>query len=166
MSDTTAQRYKAPRYKAPPDRELVPRMMVRAMLVLVVSVLALVSYARYTDMPLIATPPDSPVVLERMVVIQAEMSGAAAILDQNGALVGNLSPEEGGFISGVGRVLERERTKHGVPLDDPVTITGHADGRISVHDPSTGWGADLMGFGQDNAKAFVRLLTSGAKGSN
>jgi putative photosynthetic complex assembly protein len=86
------------------------------------------------------------------------MSGAATVLDANGTLIGRLSPETGGFIAGVGRVLDRERTKHGVPLNGPVTIIGRADGRVSIHDPSTGWGADLMGFGQDNARAFVRLL--------
>ena len=154
MTDTAA-----PRYKAPPDRELVPRAMVRAMAGLVFSVLALVSFYVYTDQPRIATPPAEEITLERTVFLKGEMSGAATVLDANGALIGRLSPEEGGFIAGVGRVLDRERTKHGVPLTGPVTIIGRADGRVSVHDPSTGWGADLMGFGQDNARAFVRLLT-------
>jgi len=149
----------APRYKAPPDRELVPRAMVRAMAALVFSVLALVSFYVYTDQPKISTPPEAEITLERTVFLKGEMSGAATVLDANGALIGRLSPEEGGFIAGVGRVLDRERTKHGVPLTGPVTIIGRADGRVSVHDPSTGWGADLMGFGQDNARAFVRLLT-------
>lgn len=153
MTDTSA-----PRYKAPPEHDLVPRMMVRGMLALVLSVLAMVSYAVYTDRPLIATPPEAEVILERTVFLKGEMSGAATVLDANGTLIGRLSPEEGGFIAGVGRVLDRERTKHGVPLTGPVTITGRADGRVSVYDTSTGWGADLMGFGQDNARAFVRLL--------
>ena len=147
-----------PRYKAPPDRELVPRVMVRAMFALVMSVLAIVSYAVYTDRPLIATPPEAEVILERHVFIDGEMSGAATVLDADGTLIAKMSPEEGGFIAGVGLVLDRERTKHGVPLTGPVTITGRADGRVSIHDPSTGWGADLMGFGQDNARDFVRLL--------
>lgn len=148
----------APRYKAPPDRELVPRAMARAMLALVLSVLALVSLYVYTGRPVIATPPEAEVILERTVFLKGEMSGAATVLDGNGALIGRLPPEKGGFVAGIGRVLDRERTKHGVPLAGPVTIIGRADGRVSIHDPSTGWGADLMGFGQDNARAFVRLL--------
>ena len=153
MSDTAG-----PRYKAPPDADIVPRKMVRAMFALVMSVLAIVSYAVYTDRPLIATPPAAEVILERQVVIDGEMSGAATVTGTDGTLIADMSPEEGGFIAGIGRVLDRERTKHGVPLDGPVTITGRADGRVSISDPSTGWGADLMGFGQDNTRDFVRLL--------
>jgi hypothetical protein len=29
---------------------------------------------------------------------------------------------------------------------------------MAITDPSTGWSADLMGFGADNASAFARLL--------
>ncbi|EAQ27295.1 MULTISPECIES: photosynthetic complex assembly protein PuhC [unclassified Roseovarius] len=154
MTDTSA-----PRYKAPPDRDLVPRMMIRAMLGLVLAVLALVTYARLTDAPLVATPPDSEIVLERHVFLSGDMSGAATVLDANGTLIANLSPEEGGFIAGVARVLDRERAKHGVDLTGPVTIIARKDGRLSIHDPSTGWGADLMGFGQTNSMAFTKLLT-------
>ncbi|MET4101639.1 putative photosynthetic complex assembly protein [Roseovarius sp. MBR-78] len=153
MTDTYA-----PRYKAPPDRDLVPRVMVRAMLGLVLSVLALVSLAVYSGRPVTSTPPKAEVMLERTVFLKGEMSGAATVLDANGTLIARMSPEKGGFLAGVGRVLDRERTKHGVALTGPVIITGRADGRVSIHDPSTGWGADLMGFGQDNARAFVRLL--------
>jgi len=154
MSDTAT-----PRFKAPPDRELVPRVMARAMLALVLSVLAIVSLYVMGNGPLIATPPQAAVTVERQISIEANMSGAATIRDAEGQVVSRLTPEEGGFVSGVGRVLERERTKYRVPLDGPVIITGRADGRVSIHDPSTGWRADLMGFGQDNAHAFVRLLT-------
>lgn len=153
MTDTAS-----PRYKAPPDRELVPRAMVRAMAALVFSVLALVSLYVHAGLPLVATPPEAPVILERTVFLKGEMSGAATVLGTDGTLIGRLPPDKGGFIAGVGRVLDRERTKHGVPLNGPVTIIGRADGRVSIHDRSTGWGADLMGFGQDNARAFVRLL--------
>lgn len=148
-----------PRLKQDPDRDLVPRRMIRAMLILVLSVLALVTYARLSGAPVIVTPPDSPVVLERTVFLTGAMSGAATVLDANGTLIARLAPEQGGFVAGIGRVLDRERTKHGVPLSGPVTIIARRDGRVSIHDPSTGWGADLMGFGQDNARAFIRLLT-------
>jgi putative photosynthetic complex assembly protein len=147
-----------PRLKQAPDHDLVPRRMIRAMLILVLTVLALVTVARLSGAPVISTPPDSPVVLERHVYLSGELSGAATVLDANGALIARLAPEQGGFIAGIGRVLDRERTKHGAPLNGPVTILAREDGRISIHDPSTGWGADLMGFGQDNARAFIRLL--------
>jgi putative photosynthetic complex assembly protein len=148
----------APRLKRSEDPELVPRLMVRAVAVLVLSVLALVSFARLTDRPLEARPPDSPVTLSRSLLIAGDLSGAARVRGADGSTVADLSPQEGGFVAGVWRVIERERRRHRVAAEGPVVLRGHADGRISIHDPSTGWGADLMGFGADNARAFARLL--------
>lgn len=144
--------------QAPQDREKIPRTMVRAMFVLVMSVLALVSYARVTDRPLIAVPPSGNVVAERSFHLKGELSGAALVTDVDGTVIADLSPEKGGFVSGIYRVIVRERTKHRVALDAPVVLQRHDTGRISIHDPTTGWHADLMGFGIDNARAFARLL--------
>lgn len=144
--------------KRPYDKELIPRAMMRAMLALVLSVLALVSYARLTDRPLISTPPEGKTVVSRDVLMSGDMSGAATIRNLDGTLVADLTPDEGGFISGVWRVIQRERTKNRVALDGPVTLIRQDNGRVSIHDPSTGWSADLMGFGADNARAFARLL--------
>ncbi|WP_306116530.1 MULTISPECIES: photosynthetic complex assembly protein PuhC [unclassified Roseovarius] len=140
------------------DKELIPRVMVRAMLALVLACLTLVTLARLTDTPLIATPPDGKVVASRIVSLSVDTSGAATIRDETGTVIADLPPEQGGFISGVGRVVERERLKNRVALDGPVTLIWQDTGRISIQDPSTGWSADLMGFGADNARAFARLL--------
>jgi putative photosynthetic complex assembly protein len=140
------------------DKEMIPRILLRAMLALVLSVLALVTYARLTDMPLSATPPVGAVVVERTILLTGELSGAATIRETDGTLIADMSPEEGGFVSGIYRVLVRERTKHRVALDSPVILRRQDNGRVSIHDPSTGWSADLMGFGIDNARVFARLL--------
>ncbi len=76
----------------------------------------------------------------------------------DGTLIAELTPQEGGFVSGVYRVILRERTKHGVAPDAPLALRRRDTGRLEIHDPTTGWSADLMGFGADNAKAFARLL--------
>lgn len=140
------------------DRELIPRFMARAMLALVLSCLVLVSLARLTDRPLIATPPEGAVTTELQVLLSGDMSGAALVRGLDGRVIADLTPEEGGFVSGVWRVIARERIKHRVAMDGPVTLLRHDTGRISIQDPSTGWSADLMGFGADNARAFARLL--------
>jgi len=142
-----------------PSDELIPRFMARAMLALVLASLVIVTIARLTDRPLIATPPNGNVMVERKILLSGDMSGAATVRGLDGALIADLTPEEGGFISGVWRVILRERTKHRVALDAPVTILRQDNGRISIQDPSTGWSADLMGFGADNARAFAKLLT-------
>lgn len=148
----------------PYDKELIPRRMVRAMLGLVLACLAVVTLARITDTPLIATPPEGRIVATRDVILSVETSGAATIRDANGHVIGDLPPEQGGFIAGVGRVIERERLKHRLPLEGPVSLIWQDTGRISIQDPSTGWSADLMGFGADNARAFARLLAPQERG--
>jgi len=140
------------------DRELVPRFLVRAVGTLMLISLVLVAYARFTDRPLEAVPPEGAVAAERVVVLFSDMSGAVRVLDAQGSVVADLGPEEGGFISGVGRALARERTKHGVPETAPVRLVRYADGRIALFDDLTGWRAELIGFGRDNAAAFARLL--------
>jgi len=99
------------------------------------------------------------VVEERLFIFEANMAGEVIVMDDTGAVLTELSGEEGGFISGVGRVLDRERMKHGQPQDGPVLLMRHENGRYSLRDPSTGWSADLMGFGLDNVRAFARLFT-------
>jgi len=143
---------------SPRDKEKIPRAMVRTMFVLVVLCLALVSYARLTDRPLIATPPPGEVVKSRQMVLSGDMSGRATVRTPDGSLISELSAEQGGFISGVYRVLVYERKQHDVALDAPVTLLQRDTGRLEIHDPTTGWHADLMGFGADNARAFARLL--------
>jgi putative photosynthetic complex assembly protein len=132
--------------------------MARAMLALVLTVLALVTWATLTHRPLQSTPPAGEIVAQRQILLDGDMSGAATIRELDGALIADLNPEQGGFISGVWRVILRERTKHRVSPDGPVTLIRRDNGRVSIFDPSTGWSADLMGFGVDNARAFARLL--------
>lgn len=140
------------------DKDLVPRRMIGAMTVLVLVVLALVTVARLTGQPLISTPPEGAISAQRMIVLSGDMSGAVQVRDETGAIIADLEPEQGGFISGVHRVIIHERNKHGVAIDGPVLLLRRDSGRLEIQDPSTGWRADLMGFGADNARAFARLL--------
>jgi putative photosynthetic complex assembly protein len=140
--------------------EMVPRAMVRLVLVLLSVCLALVTWARVTDRPLESTPPRGPVIAERIVYISGDTSGAAQVLDETGAVIADLDPTAGGFIAGVSRVLDRERGKTGEPLDGPVVLRLREGNRLSIYDPSTGWTAELMGFGATNTRAFARLLVT------
>ncbi|MBS0123632.1 photosynthetic complex assembly protein PuhC [Thetidibacter halocola] len=147
-----------PRIYVASDRDVVPRRMVRAMFGLVMLCLILVSAHVWTGQPVNSAPPESPVKAERVIHLTGAMSGAATVRAEDGTLIVELSPEEGGFLSGIWRVLQRERTKARVALDGPVIVRAFENGRMAITDPSTGWSADLMGFGQDNAAAFAKLL--------
>lgn len=140
------------------EKELVPRILVRAMFAMVMICLIMVSLYRWFEGPVQYTAPDVPVVIEKVLYLEGNMSGAATVYDEDRALIAEYSPEEGGFLSGMWRVLQRERTKARVALDGPVIVRARENNRLEIFDPSTGWGADLMGFGADNSAAFARLL--------
>jgi putative photosynthetic complex assembly protein len=141
------------------DREMIPRTLLRAMFALVVASLVIVTFARLTDRPLEATPPAGMAIArERSLILQGDMSGAARVFLPDGTLVADLDPTKGGFVSGIWRVLQRERSKGRVALDAPVRLVLWEDGRLSILDDTTGWRAELTGFGADNLAAFQRLL--------
>ena len=140
------------------ERELVPRLFVRAMFGMVMLCLIMVSVYRWLDGPVQYTAPDSPVVIEKVLYLEGNMSGSAKVFSEDGTLFAEYSPEEGGFLSGIWRVLQRERTKARVDLNGPVIVRARENNRLEIFDPSTGWGADLMGFGASNSAAFAKLL--------
>lgn len=141
------------------EDKMLPRVLIQGVLLLIAGIMALVVFATLTDRPLESTPPLSPVAAEAQIILSSDgISGAVEILSTAGDPISSLSAEEGGFISGVHRVILRERTKHRVALDGPVVLQAFNNGRMAITDPSTGWSADLMGFGADNASAFARLL--------
>ncbi len=141
------------------EHQMIPKVLIRAMLALVLAALAIATFARVTDRPLVSTPPVSPVKAEAALILEADAaSGAATVYLSDGTLLAALSPEEGGFIAGMYRVIVRERTKHRVALGAPILLQAFENGRMAITDPETGWSADLMGFGESNAAAFARLL--------
>lgn len=142
------------------DRDqMIPRILVRAMLALVLATLAIATFARVTDRPLVSTPPVAPVQAEAALILHADATtGEARVFRADGTLLVALSADEGGFIAGVQRVIARERTKHRVAQDAPILLQAFTNGRMAITDPETGFRADLMGFGVSNAEAFARLL--------
>lgn len=149
------------------EDRMIPKILIRSMLALVLATLAIATFARVTDRPLVSTPPVSPVKAQAALILEADAaSGAATVLLSDGAILAELSPEEGGFIAGVNRVIVRERTKHRAAQGAPILLQAFENGRMAITDPETGWSADLMGFGETNAAAFARLLAMTQEGGN
>ena len=86
------------------------------------------------------------------------MDGSARVLDLNGSLIADLGPEEGGFVAGIYRVLERERGAVGRHASEPIRLVRFSDGRIGLRDELTDFRAELFGFGADNERVFARML--------
>ena len=149
------------------EDRMIPKVLIRAMLALVLATLAIATFARVTDRPLVSTPPVSPVKAQAVLILEADAaSGAATVLLADCSVLVELAPEEGGFIAGVNRVIVRERTKHRAAQGAPILLQAFENGRMAITDPETGWSADLMGFGETNAAAFARLLAMTQEGGN
>jgi putative photosynthetic complex assembly protein len=143
------------------DRDMVPVLLLRAMLVLVICALLITTYAVVTDRPLEGMPKlaEEGVLRERSILIQADGStGAARVFDEMGTVIADLDADQGGFVAGVHRALSFERNRQGVPEEAPVRLVLYETGQLSLRDDLTGWRAELIGFGADNARVFVRML--------
>lgn len=143
------------------DKEFIPRVLVRAMVTLCLSVLAIVSYARITDRPLVATPPtleEVPIVAEQMIQIYSETSGAVVVTDEAGMELLDLEAGSAGALPSIYRVLERQRSMRGVTVSDPIRLVRYSDGRIGLRDDLTEIRLELSGFGDDNLRHLSEIL--------
>ncbi|MEM8692198.1 MAG: photosynthetic complex assembly protein PuhC [Pseudomonadota bacterium] len=141
-----------------PHSDIVPRFMVRATIAFLLFVLGLVTLARVTDRPLEAMPAQTPIVTERAIILYGTPAGHARVEEADGALIVEYPAGKGGFVSTMERVLARERAKNGVDRTSPVILRMREGNHLSLYDPSTGWTAQLNGFGADNVRTFARLL--------
>lgn len=145
--------------------ETIPKFALWSMFAMVMIILVAVTIARLSGVTATATPPASPIKAQVALHIYGDQSGAVRVLDETGTVLADLSGDQGGFISGVARVVERERQRAGAPTDAPVQIIWRENNRLSIFDPQTGWQADLMGFGADNSRAFAMLVAKAMKGN-
>jgi putative photosynthetic complex assembly protein len=163
MSTATTHRARQMAAIAARDKEMIPRMLVRAMFGMVLCALALVAFARLTDRPLVAAPPTGiPVVTERVIVLAGDMAGRALVTDPDGRVIADLPGDQGGFVAGIWRVVQRERMLRGLPDHLPLRLVLYEDSRLAIYDDFTGWRAQLIGFGVDNYRTFYRLLDAPA----
>lgn len=80
-------------------------------------------------------------------------------------MVGSMQPGTENFIRGVLRSFARERRSRGISSHEPFRLARHADGRLTIEDPTTGRLIDLQAFGPTNFGAFERLLAAGPSDS-
>ena len=138
---------------------------LRAMFAMVILVLIAVTAFQFSGMQKSAIPPNEEIIAEAQISISTDQTGAVEVFNVHGEILADWNGDKGGFVSGVARVIERERMKIGAPIDAHVIIRWRKNNRLSVFDPQTEWQADLMGFGADNARAFATLLAKATKGN-
>lgn len=102
---------------------------------------------------------ESPVVSRAALRFEDQPNGSIAVLaGRDGAVVDIVAPGTNGFLRGTLRGLARERHRQGIGPEQPFQLVGHADGRLTLIDPTTGRQVNLEAFGPTNAAVFVRLL--------
>ncbi|MDE3122909.1 MAG: pullulanase [Paracoccaceae bacterium] len=141
-----------------PDKEMIPRVLLRGMLALVLASSALVIYARLAHLPVEDAPANVAVVGQRQIVISGKTDGSARVTGPDGTVIATYDSTHGGFVAGIARAVSRERLVDGASEQAPVRLVKYADGRLAILDDTTGWHADLIGFGPDNTRVFARLL--------
>lgn len=140
------------------DREMVPRVLVQAMFAMMIGSLALVSYATFFDIPKRGVLAATPVAQSRLVVLTGDRGGTYQVHDPAGALLASSADPRGGFISVIGRVVDRARRVRDLPLDAPVEVVRWESGSIAIIDASSDLKIELLGYGPDNVAAFAQLL--------
>jgi len=112
---------------------------------------------------------DSPVRMERQLRFVEHVAGGNGIgaggidvIDaRTGVKIDELRPGADGFMRATLRGLARERRRNGLGQEVPFELALHADGSLTLVDPTTSRRIQLQAFGPSNSGAFARLLNTG-----
>jgi putative photosynthetic complex assembly protein len=108
-------------------------------------------------------PPTAPATAERTLNFADRDDGAVVITlagpgPQAGQVL-DVVTGQAGFLRSTLRGFARTRRLEGIGSVPPLRLTGYADGRLILFDPSTSRQVELEAFGHDNELVFARLLT-------
>lgn len=139
------------------DREMIPPILIKGMFAVMLGALALVAFARLTDMPLQGVPGMAPIAQERPIGFLRSAEGSVLVTDGE-EVIADLSGRSAGFIDSYARALERRRELRAIDQAAPVRLIQFEDGRLILVDPQTDWRVDPRSFGPDSQEAFRRFL--------
>jgi putative photosynthetic complex assembly protein len=108
--------------------------------------------------------PTSTVVASRDLLFRDQPNGGVAVYDANepAAPIDMVAPETNGFLRATMRGLARQRLRQDADREVPFRLTGWADGRLTLTDPTTGRTVEMEAFGITNEEVFAHLLTARA----
>ena len=140
------------------EKEVIPIRLVQAVGALLLVTLLMVGYARLSDMPLIGTPKQVPVVSETSLEFIKQKNGSVSIFNNNGQEVINSRAGPYGFIVVVYNGFMSERKKKEIVINNPLKLIQYEDGRLTIVDESSSWDMHLNSFGSMNAAVFKELI--------
>jgi len=137
------------------DREVIPRKLVYAMFGLAGVTLLLTTGAVLSGREPSGVPKAEPAVATHVVTLSGE-GDYARVVDADGTVL--LDADNGAFVAVVRNGLDTARYRHRVDGNPPVEITEWESGRMTLHDPATGWKVELSSFGRGNLTHFRKLF--------
>lgn len=141
-----------------PARASVLPWPVWAMLGLALITLVAVGWQRLAGGPPVEV---ADVTWQRSLHFEDRSNGDVAVLDaQDRHEVARFQGEQG-FLRGALRTLARERLRRGMGPAEPFVLSGHASGRLTLSDPTTGTRIALESFGPSNVAVFAPLRDAG-----
>ena len=122
---------------------------------LAMTVLVVVGLARWGGWT--SAGQDAAVQWSRALYFEDHASGAVQVRDaRSGEEVARFEGEQG-FLRGSLRALIRERKRRELGPEEPFILQSHADGRLTLRDPTTGSRIPLDSFGPSNLALFMPL---------
>ena len=108
--------------------------------------------------------PTAPAVASRDLLFRDLPNGGVAVYDAQDPAVAidMIKPETNGFLRATMRGLARQRLRQDADREIPFHLTGWADGRLTLEDPTTGRKVEMEAFGISNEEVFLHLLTARA----
>ena len=109
-----------------------------------------------------SSAPTTAPMASRDLLFRDQPNGGVAVYDaQNvSAPIDVIAPETNGFLRATMRGLARQRLRQDADREVPFRLTGFADGRLILADPTTGRTVEMEAFGITNESVFVHLLTA------
>jgi putative photosynthetic complex assembly protein len=108
--------------------------------------------------------PTAVPIASRELLFRDQPNGGVAVFDarDTAAPIDMIAPETNGFLRATMRGLARQRLRQDADREVPFRLTGWADGRLTLEDPTTGRKVEMEAFGITNEEVFAHLLTAQA----
>ncbi len=140
-----------------------PRLPLYGAFALVAFAFAVIIFGQQTGIGTMLTQQGEPVDMIDL-TIRPEAGDRVVVAEAvSGRILADYAPEDGGFVRGSLRALDRMRMVAGVRNDEPYRVIKWSSGAVSLSDTVTGERIYLNAFGPDQVAAFSRFLEADEK---
>lgn len=139
-------------------RRPFPRLPLIGIAALVAFAISATVFGRVTEIGTLRNPTTAPESIRDIRYLRGDDETLTIVDARTGEAIRTLAPDEGGFLRGSLRGLDRDRKLRGIALDEPWRLILWDDGALTLSDTTTGQRYTLNGFGATNAAAFAALL--------